>query len=90
MAQRIAIGITAALALAALIVAILALTEDHTHAPATAPPPAQAERSAYTQWFVGQALARYDAQGRQATLDYYNAPTSADGDWYLFVIEEID
>ena len=90
MAQRITTGLTAALAVAALIVGLLALLGDHTHSPADAPPPAQADRSAYTQWFVAQALARFDADGRQATLDYYNSPQSVDGEWYVFVIEEID
>ena len=72
MAQRIAISATAALALAALIVAILALIKDP--APTPALPPSKGEPSAYTHWFVQQALERYDAQGRQATLDFYNSP----------------
>ena len=88
MAQRIAISATAALALAALIVAILALIKDP--APTPALPPSKGEPSAYTYWFVQQALERYDAQGRQATLDFYNSPQSVDSQWYLFILEEID
>ena len=90
MARRITIATTAALALAALIVAILALIDDPAPAPApaAAPPPSKAEPSAYTHWFVQQALARYDAQGRQATLDFYNSPQSVDGQWYLFILED--
>ena len=90
MARRITIGTTAALALAALIVAILALIDDPAPAPApaAAPPPSKAEPSAYTHWFVQQALARYDAQGRQAALAFFNSPHSVDGQWYLFIIDE--
>ena len=86
MARRITIGTTAALALAALIVGILALIDDP--APAAAPPPSKAEPSAYTHWFVQQALERYDTQGRQATLDFYNSPQSADGQWYIFIVDD--
>ena len=77
MARRITIGTTAALALAALIVAILALIDDPAPAPApaAAPPPSKAEPSAYTHWFMQQALARYDAQGRQAALAFSTPPT---------------
>ena len=90
MARRITIGTTAALALAALIVAILALIDDPAPAPApaAAPPPSKAEPSAYTHWFMQQALARYDAQGRQAALAFFNSPHSVDGQWYLFILED--
>ena len=90
MARRITIGTTAALALAALIVAILALIDDPAPAPAAAPPPSKAEPSAYTHWFVQQALARYDAQGRQAALAFFNSPHSVDGQWYVFITDEND
>ena len=57
-------------------------------APAAAPPPSKAEPSAYTHWFVQQALARYDAQGRQAALAFFNSPHSVDGQWYVFIIDQ--
>ena len=40
----------------------------------------------YTMAFVAEAMRRYDAEGREATLAYYNTPESLDGEWYLFVI----
>ena len=42
----------------------------------------------YTVAFVKQAVAYYRANGRQATLDYYNSPESADGQWYIFMLDE--
>ena len=42
----------------------------------------------YTQAFVHAALDRYDAEGRQATIDYYNTMDSVDGEWYVFIADE--
>ena len=42
----------------------------------------------YTKEFVRQAVALYDAVGRDATVDYYNAEESVDGAWYVFIIGE--
>ncbi|MCY3921173.1 MAG: hypothetical protein OXG27_02090 [Chloroflexi bacterium] len=44
----------------------------------------------YTQWFVEQAIARYDRVGREATLAYYNSPESINGQWYMFIMDEDD
>ena len=52
------------------------------------PSPAKSEPGAYTKWFVAQALDRYERDGRQATLDYFNAPESVDGEWYVFIADE--
>ena len=43
---------------------------------------------AYTKSYVEEAIRRYDTQGRQATLDYYNTMDSVSGDLYLFVLDE--
>ena len=88
MARRITIGTTAALALAALIVAILALIDDPAPAPAAAPPPAKSDAPAYTKAFVRQAMNLYVALGLEETVAYYNAQESVDGQWYLFIIDE--
>ena len=48
----------------------------------------EAEPGLYTKAFVAEAMRRYDADGRDATLAYYNTPESIDGEWYLFVIAE--
>ena len=44
----------------------------------------------FTQFFVSGAIARYEAEGLEATLDYYNSPDSADGRWAILVIDEDD
>ena len=38
--------------------------------------------------YVEQAINRYDANGRAATLDYYSTMESVNGDLYLFVLDE--
>ena len=43
---------------------------------------------AYTKTYLEQAINRYDANGRAATLDYYSAMESVNGDLYLFVLDE--
>ncbi len=40
---------------------------------------------AYTQAYVQRAIQLHDLLGRQAALDYYNTPNSADGQWYMFI-----
>ena len=42
---------------------------------------------AYTKSYVEEAIRRYNTQGRQATLDYYNTMDSVSGDLYLFVLD---
>ena len=52
------------------------------------PPPAKDNPPAYTQYFVQQAIDRYEKQGRQAVIDHYNSADSVDGPWYIFIIED--
>ena len=40
---------------------------------------------AFTQSYVQQAIEMYRVLGRDATLEFYNSPTSADGEWYMFI-----
>ena len=42
----------------------------------------------YTQFFVSAAIARYEAEGLEDTLGYYNSPESADGRWDILIIDE--
>ena len=44
----------------------------------------------YTQFFVDNAISRYETQGRDATLAYYNREESIDGQWYVFIVDEND
>ncbi|MCY4438300.1 MAG: hypothetical protein OXE05_13340 [Chloroflexi bacterium] len=48
----------------------------------------EAEPGLYTQAFVAEAIRRYDADGREATLAHFNNPESVDGEWYMFIIGE--
>ena len=42
----------------------------------------------YSQHFVGQAIRMYEASGYDATVSHYNAASSVDGQWYVFIIDE--
>ena len=44
----------------------------------------------YARFFVDNAVSRYETQGLDATLAYYNRPESIDGQWYVFIIDEND
>ena len=44
----------------------------------------------YTRFFVDNAVSRYETQGLDATLAYYNREESVDGQWYVFIIDEND
>ena len=46
--------------------------------------------SAYARALVEQAVARYDAEGRDATLVRYNDPTSVAGQYYVLIIDSSD
>ena len=50
--------------------------------------PAQIDPPAYTRALVAQAIALYNAVGREDTVAYYNTPESVDGQWYVFIIDE--
>ena len=52
--------------------------------------PSKAAPAEYTRHFVDNAIARYEAQGLDATLAHYNSPQSVDGQWYVFIIDEND
>lgn len=52
--------------------------------------PSKSTPESFTQIFVAQALERYDREGRDATIGYYNTAESIDGDWYVFIIDETD
>ena len=46
--------------------------------------------SAYARALVEQAVARYDAEGRDDTLVRYNDPTSVAGQYYVLIIDSSD
>ena len=54
------------------------------------PIPPKWEPDEYTQYFVKEAIRRYDSEGLDATVDYYNSEESVDGQWYVFILDQDD
>ncbi len=54
------------------------------------PAPPKSDPAAYTKFVVDQAIARYEADGLDATLAHYNSPASIDDEWYVFIIDGND
>ena len=50
--------------------------------------PEREDVDAYTKYVVTQAIARYEIEGRDATIAYYNTEQSVDGEWYVFITDE--
>ena len=44
----------------------------------------------FTRFFVNEAIDRYESEGLDATLAYYNTKESTDGQWYVFIIDGDD
>ncbi len=70
----------------ATIATIMEQFQDLT--PASAPPKWQA--ADYTKYFVNEAISKYDSEGLDATVTYYNTDESIDGQWYVFIFDEND
>ncbi len=54
--------------------------------PASTPP--KWEAAEYTKYFVKEAISKYDSEGLDATVAYYNTKESVDGQWYVFIVDE--
>ena len=50
----------------------------------------EADPREYTLRFVRRAIERYERDGLEATLNYYNSVASFEGQWYLFAADEND
>ena len=57
--------------------------------PASVLPP-KWEPAEYTKHFVKAAIGKYDSEGLDATVDYYNTSDSIDGQWYMFIFDQDD
>ena len=55
------------------------------HVVATIPP--KSAPAEYTRFFVENAISRYEEDGLESTLAYYNSADSVDGQWYVFIID---
>ncbi len=42
----------------------------------------------YTKHFAIQAIKRYESDGLDSTVAYYNTPESVDGQWYVFIADD--
>ena len=59
--------------------------------PESGPPPWQgADPREYTKAYVERAIERYERDGLQSMIDYYNSVASFEGEWYLFATDEND
>ena len=52
--------------------------------------PLRSAPAEYTKFFVENAISKYDSEGLEATLNYYNRIESVDGQWYVFIIDAND
>ena len=59
--------------------------------PETGPPAwRDADPREYTVQYVNQAIERYERDGLQSMLNYYNSVASFEGEWYLFATNDED
>ena len=47
-----------------------------------------ADPAGYTQRVAQEAIDRYDAEGREASIAYHSSRESIDGTWYVFLLDE--
>ena len=79
-----------ALSVAALITSIMALLSPAGESEEDDESIHLVDRGEFTVDLVQQALERYDDEGREAAISYYNSPESTVGEWYVFVLDESD
>ena len=59
--------------------------------PETGPPAwRDADPREYTIQYVNQAIERYESEGLESMLNYYNSVASFEGEWYLFATDAED
>ena len=58
--------------------------------PATLPVVSKDDPAAFTHAIVLAAIARYEFEGLEATVAYYNDPAHIDGQWYVAITDEND
>lgn len=52
--------------------------------------PLRSAPAEYTKFVVENAISKYDAEGLDATLSYYNRLESVDGRWFVFIVDAND
>ena len=83
MSTRIYVGV-AVLVVVAVIAAAIALTRPDS----VQPMPSKDNPAAYTVASVEDAIQRYERDGREATVAYYNNAASVNGQWYVFIVDD--
>ncbi len=82
--RRTAVMVTATLAIVVIVViaglTFMGLSREEG--------PTKEDPAAYTKAFVQKAIERYERDGRQATIEYYDDPANMDGQWYGVIIDE--
>ena len=78
-------GVVAAAAVTVLALGAACVDIDVNSSDAPSP---VTEPGAYTKAFVEDAVERYDDEGLDDTVAYYNTMASVDGDWYVFIADE--
>ena len=62
------------------------LGKDELQPEASVPPKWMPE--AYTNYFVREAIRRYESDGLDSTVAHYNTMGSVDGQWYMFIVDQ--
>ena len=83
MSIRIAAGVVL------VAVVIVAIVVQMVGGPASSAP-TKDDPAAYTKAVVQGAIERYQRDGRQPTIDYYNTTDGVDGAWYVFIVNTQD
>ena len=84
-------GSAAVLSIAALIVsgyALISFTSEESDGDLEKSSIHLVDRSEFTVDIVLKAIEMYDERSRDATLEYFSSPESADGESYVFVFDE--
>ena len=50
--------------------------------------PSKSEPAEYTKFLVNEAISRYESEGLEETVAYYNTKESVDGQWYVFIVDQ--
>lgn len=74
----------------ALLMSGLACAEETGPAEPQGSAPPKWEPAEYTQHLVREAIRKYQSEGLEATVEYYNTQESIDGQWYVFIFDEND
>ena len=73
----------------AAVASLIEQMQEQSKAGLTAEPvPLKSTPSDYTKSFVRDAIGRYESDGLEATLAYYNTHESIDGQWYTFIMDQ--